>query len=121
MFKQVIVMRKDLNMRKGKMVGQGSHAVEMVIEAIQECSNDNFKGALAAWKKADRTKIVVSVNSEEELMAIFEEARDKGIPVSLVTDYGITEFKGIRTKTCLAIGPWYEDYIDTITGDLPLL
>ena len=31
MIKQVIVMRRDLNMRKGKMVAQGAHASMAVL------------------------------------------------------------------------------------------
>lgn len=41
--------------------------------------------------------------------------------VSLVTDSGRTEFGGVPTKTCLAIGPNKIEEIDKITGHLPLL
>jgi PTH2 family peptidyl-tRNA hydrolase len=119
--KMVIVMRTDLNMRKGKMVGQGGHSVDMSIQAIEEGSNPSYKAALIAWRRADRKKIVVSVSSEEELMRIYGEAIRENLPVSLVIDNGLTEFHGEKTKTCLAIGPAPAEKIDPITGDLKLL
>jgi peptidyl-tRNA hydrolase, PTH2 family len=41
--------------------------------------------------------------------------------VYLITDAGHTEFKGVPTKTCLAIGPNDVDEIDVVTGHLKLL
>jgi PTH2 family peptidyl-tRNA hydrolase len=66
-------------------------------------------------------KIAVSVNSEEELLEIYQKALDKGLPVKLIKDAGLTEFGGVPTLTCLAIGPENEEKIDEVTGHLPLL
>lgn len=121
--KQVIVMRKDLGMRKGKMIAQGAHA------SLKALLDSGDLGPMAAepariWLKGSFTKICVSVNSEEELVAIYEKARqkfDSDCPLTLITDAGRTEFNGVPTKTCCAIGPWWSDEIDEITGALPLL
>lgn len=130
--KQVIVMRKDLNMRKGKMVAQGAHAsvgavwlIEKELETLKY-DDDGFKPApwfepYLAWKSGAFTKICVSVNSDEELLEIGAKATFKGLPVKLITDSGKTEFNGIPTRTCLAIGPAWAEDIDKITGHLELL
>ena len=125
--KQVIVIRKDLNMRKGKMVSQGAHAS---INAILDWSTREKNGliteipegsALESWFNGLFTKICVSVDSEEELVDLYNKAMESGLMVSMVTDAGLTEFNGIPTKTCIAIGPDWSDQIDPITKHLKLL
>ncbi len=110
--KQVIVIRKDLNMRKGKMVAQGSHASLMAyLKASKEVQKE--------WLNNGQTKICVSVDSEEELLNIFKAA-DTNFPVSLVRDAGHTEVEP-GTLTAVGIGPAPVDLIDQITGKLKLL
>jgi peptidyl-tRNA hydrolase len=40
--------------------------------------------------------------------------------VHLITDRGLTELGGVPTRTCLAVGPDYDDLIHPVTGDLDL-
>jgi PTH2 family peptidyl-tRNA hydrolase len=131
----VIVMRKDLGMRKGKMIAQGAHASLKVlldagaIERSERGSRDEagarftfpLDAALTAWLGGRFTKICVSVDSEAELDAVVERARAAGVPCALVVDAGHTEFHGVPTKTCCAVGPAWSDAVDAITGGLPLL
>ena len=129
--KQVIVMRTDLNMRKGKMVSQGSHASLKAILDLAKVENNTFTNtikieysiasALNFWLQDKFTKICVQVSSESELLEIYKKAIDKKIIVSLIKDAGLTEFGGVPTYTCCAIGPDYSDKIDSITGNLKLL
>ena len=128
--KQVIVMRKDLNMRKGKMVAQGSNAIMALIlddldikQAIRkdDCDPISASDAIAHWLNNSFTKVCVSVNSEEELLTIYKKSKDAGIPCSLIKDAGRTEFGGVPTYTCVGIGPAEIENIDKITGHLPLL
>lgn len=129
--KQVIVMRNDLNMRKGKMVAQGSHAsLDVFLSRLQEANafgSDekvhliDLTNEMLEWINGSHTKICVRCESENELVSIYEKAKEEGLPVYLVTDSGRTEFKGVPTKTCLAIGPAEADKIDSITGHLKLL
>lgn len=131
MVKQVIVMRKDLNMRKGKMVAQGSHAslgvfLEMMTkERVGDESRYELRfkdnSSLDNWLNAIFTKICVSVDSERELMEIYDYTRISGLPVKLIEDNGITEFAGVKTRTCLAIGPAEAEEVDRVTGHLKLL
>lgn len=113
--KQVIVMRKDLNMRKGKMIAQACHAC---LKATLEHQNDP---RVQEWLAGIFTKICTSVDSEQELIDIYAKAQEAGLIVSLIIDSGLTEFNGIPTKTCIAIGPDAPQKIDLITGHLKLL
>lgn len=125
--KQVIVMRKDLNMRKGKIAAQSSHASLGAIlnyggkihEETLTLTIDNY--AVREWLEGRFTKVCVSVDSEEELLDIHQKALLNKLNVKLIKDAGLTEFGGIPTYTCLAIGPEYPDKVDPITGHLKLL
>lgn len=126
--KQVIVMRTDLNMRKGKMVAQGSHAsLGAVLNIQSELSEERVHGehpwrsAFDNWINGTFTKICVGVETADELLKVYGEALDADLPVKLITDAGYTEFHGHPTITCLAIGPAWSDEIDPITGGLKLL
>jgi PTH2 family peptidyl-tRNA hydrolase len=111
--KQVIIIRKDLNMRKGKMVAQGAHAsLGAFFEADLILRN--------RWYEGLATKICVSVNSEQELLDVYKKAMDAKLPCSLIKDAGLTEFKE-PTYTAVAIGPAAVEEIDPITKILPLL
>jgi peptidyl-tRNA hydrolase, PTH2 family len=128
--KQIIVMRKDLNMRKGKMVAQGAHASMAVLLNIAIPVTEGpskwlhitiNRDALSEWIEGAFTKVCVSVDSEQELLDIVAKAQQAGVLCALIKDSGLTEFNGIPTNTCAAIGPDYPDKLDPITGHLKLL
>lgn len=130
--KQVLIVRKDLNMRKGKIGGQCAHAAEGALFIGAEKSVDQAGSAIAmipldpelgAWISDDKlkTKIVVSVDSEAALLDLRDRARETGLRHYLVQDAGLTEFSGIPTYTVLAIGPCAADKVDPLTMGLPLL
>jgi peptidyl-tRNA hydrolase, PTH2 family len=123
--KQVIVLRKDLNMRKGKMVSQGAHAAMRAILAEAQRDGDFLKIPLDArnepWLLGRFKKICVSVNSEAELLELHAKALAAGLISALIQDAGLTEFGGVPTYTALAVGPDAEDKVDLITKHLPLL
>lgn len=125
--KQVIVMRKDLNMRKGKMIAQGAHAsMKVLLDRRTAASEDSLTfsmtPAMHQWLVSGRfTKVCVSVDSEAALDAICARAEAAGVPFAVIVDSGKTEFHGIPTKTCAAIGPAWTDEVDAITGGLGLL
>jgi len=126
--KQVIVIRRDLRMRRGKEIAQGAHAAtawlaDRVIQGIMPngaVDHVVLSAAERAWLETSFRKVTVKVGSEEELMAVYREAVEAGLVVRLVTDRGLTEFGGIPTRTCLAVGPDYDDLVDPVTGDLEL-
>jgi PTH2 family peptidyl-tRNA hydrolase len=73
-----------------------------------------------AWLDSSFRKVTVKVGSEAELLAVYEKALEAGLVAHLITDRGLTEFGGVPTRTCLGIGPDYDDLIDPVTGDLEL-
>lgn len=128
--KQVIVIRKDLKMRRGKEIAQGAHAsiawltnrLELIEykgrdEVIYDCILEDFEND---WIEGSFTKVTCKVDSEEELMAIYEAAKKARLNVQLITDAGKTEFNGVPTRTCLAVGPNRTEDVDKITGHLTL-
>ena len=126
--KQVIVLRKDLNMRKGKMVAQGGHAVQLAAYP-RPTEKDVLRGFMVVpltehntpWLRDNFKKVCCSAKDETELLALYERAKELGIPCSLVTDSGLTEFHGVPTNTAIAVGPAHEDMVDLVTAGLPLL
>ncbi len=110
-YKQVIVVRADLKMGKGKLAAQAAHAAVMASDR----SPDKRK-----WLDEGQKKTVVKVASEKELLAILQEAKDRGLPAALVEDAGHTQLEP-GTRTCVGIGPAHEDVLDKITGELKLL
>lgn len=126
--KQVIVIRRDLRMRRGKEIAQGAHAASAwLADKVLQTMRPNgtlvhvvLSPAQQAWLTSSFRKVTVKVNSEEELVAVYQKALDAGLEVHLITDRGLTEFGGVPTRTCLAVGPDYDDLIDPVTGDLEL-
>lgn len=119
--KQVIVYRRDLTMRKGKMAAQATHAVKKILfdrgwvtrtglveyTAPGECMDGDelivrrgvpalvvpLTEDMATWIEALFTAIVLSVENEADLLRAYQLAREAGLPCSLVTDAGVTEFR----------------------------
>lgn len=114
MIKQVLVLRHDLKVRKGKLIAQGAHAA---IGALQKAKPEDIK----KWEEDGCTKICVSVPDEVSLLQLKLDAWVANLPVYLVQDAGRTEFHGEATYTALGIGPAPAELIDVLTGKLPLL
>lgn len=129
--KQVIVVRKDLSMPKGKMTGQGGHAAEKgLVNLMGMTEVDSHliwtlkaeKGSpLAEWMTNGlSTKIVLEAKSEQQLIDLERKAKEAGLNTKLITDAGLTVFNGMATVTCLSIGPDDAEKIDAITKRLQL-
>ena len=118
-------MRKDLNMRKGKMCAQASHASMAAILNKASINNNEMRIAyeddVKEWFENRFTKICLSCDSDEELIELYNSAKDAGLTAVLITDAGLTEFNNVPTNTCIAIGPNNADEINNITGHLKLL
>jgi PTH2 family peptidyl-tRNA hydrolase len=92
----------------------GSHP--LYIAAINRVTEDMRK-----WMEGSFTKVVVGVNSEEEIYELAEAATRLDILHAVIVDSGFTEFHGNKTTTCIAIGPDKSEKIDKITKELPLI
>jgi len=115
-YKQVIAIRIDLEMGKGKLAVQVSHAA---VSAVEETRHKRPKW-LQAWLKEGQCKVAVKVKGLAELLYLQKEAAQMELPHSLITDRGLTQLPP-NTVTCLGIGPAPSSKIDKITGKLPLL
>jgi PTH2 family peptidyl-tRNA hydrolase len=128
MIKQVIVMRTTYDgkkLRRGKEIAQAAHAsLAFLTKRLNKISNNTFQIELSdneqEWVKGIFTKVCLKVETEEQLLEIEKKAKEKGLECHLVTDRGLTEFHGVPTNTCLAIGPDIAEKIDEITGNLGL-
>ena len=147
--KQVIVIRKDLKMRRGKECAQASHASmsfltknlkltkriramnssddfmeilgEVAYQTLEYDWSIHFETEVQNWLSNSFRKIVAYVNSEQELLELHEKALNKGLVSHLIEDNGATEFNGVRTNTCIAIGPHICSKFNDLTDHLPLL
>jgi len=115
-YKQVIVVRCDLNISKGKLATQVAHAA---VTASEEAKSHNLIWWRKWWESGQK-KVVLKVENEEELLKIYKECLKSGLPVALIRDAGLTEIPP-GTLTAVGIGPAPSKSIDKITGSLPLL
>jgi len=111
--KQVILVRKDLKLSKGKMAAQVAHA------ALDAALNSE-KSVMQDWLHAGGKKIVLGVEDEKELLKFWDLAKDAKLCCALIVDAGHTHVEA-GTKTCLAIGPANETKIDSLTGTLKMV
>lgn len=112
MLKQVILVRQDLKMPKGKLSAQVSHAS---VEAVLKSD----KKVIEEWREYSK-KVILKVKDEKELLEYEKLARKNKLKTALIRDAGKTFFNK-PTITCLAIGPDKEEKVDKITGHLKML
>ncbi len=113
--KQVIVVRKDLKLGKGKLCAQVAHAS---LESYK-LTKRRKPSWVKKWEAEGCKKIVLYVNSLEELLELFESVRAE-LPCVLIKDAGYTQIPP-GTITCLGIGPVPDDLVDKYTKHLKLL
>lgn len=114
-YKQILVVRKDLKMRMGKVAAQAAHA-------SLKATLDNMDDArVKAWLSGPFAKICVYVESEEELLEVERNAQQAGLITAMIVDAGRTEFHGVPTRTVLAVGPATHEELQPVTGSLKLL
>lgn len=133
--KQVIIMRKSfiidgkkITPRKGKFCAHSAHSsLKAILDYGYKIPNEdklviNYENhsALKDWLENAFTKVCCVVETEEEIIALYNKAKEKGLICSLIKDAGLTEFGGVPTITCCAIGPAWSDEVDEITGQLEL-
>ncbi|HIP63147.1 MAG TPA: peptidyl-tRNA hydrolase [Archaeoglobus profundus] len=111
--KQVIVVREDLKLSRGKLAVQVAHASIIGYEKAD-------KDIREIWKSQGQKKIVLKVPDLKTLMEIKEKAEKIGLITGVVVDAGLTEIPP-GTVTAIVIGPDDAKKIDKVTGSLPLL
>ncbi|XP_070838446.1 peptidyl-tRNA hydrolase 2, mitochondrial [Chaetodon trifascialis] len=114
-FKMILVVRNDLKMGKGKVAAQCSHAAVSAYKQVQRRNPELLK----QWEYCGQPKVVVKAPNEDTLIDLLGQAREAGLPVSLIQDAGRTQIAP-GSRTVLGIGPGPADLIDRVTGDLKL-
>jgi len=113
MLKQVIIIRADLKMGKGKLAAESAHAsLAAFLKAKEEDRRE--------WIESGMKKIVLKVGSEKELVSVFQKLKKEKLPAELIADRGLTQISP-GTKTAVGCGPIEEKKIDRITGKMKLL
>jgi PTH2 family peptidyl-tRNA hydrolase len=115
-YKQVIAVRTDLGMSRGKMAVQVAHGSLSASENARLSHQDVWR----AWYREGQKKVAVKVASEEELLELRRAAIHHQLPHALIRDAGMTELPP-GTITVLGIGPARTEEIDKVTGNLKLL
>ncbi|UCE95206.1 MAG: peptidyl-tRNA hydrolase [Candidatus Bathyarchaeota archaeon] len=115
-FKQVIAVRTDLKMGKGKLAVQVSHAAVSTSEEARK----KYSKWWQSWIREGQCKVVVKVKNLNELLELQREVIEMGLPHSLITDRGLTQLPP-STITCLGIGPAPSLQVDKVTKSLQLL
>lgn len=112
MYKQIVVVRKDLKMGKGKLL---AHVLHAAIGSLREADEK----IIERWEGEGAKKVVLKTWDLKSLREIHKKAKDAKLPCILVKDAGKTQLKAGEITT-LGIGPAEEKKIDRITGKLKL-
>ena len=112
-YKQCIVLRADLKLSKGKAAAQAAHA--SILSYDLATMRDRKK-----WKEQGQKKVVLKVNTLDEIYNLKYESEKFDLPVAIVEDAGLTEIPP-GTVTAIGIGPASADEIDKVTKDLDLM
>ena len=115
--KQITLVRTDLKLKPGKLASQCCHgAVGAALLAFTR-----FQGLFSEWNAYGQKKVILKVPTEKELVSIYNQAVQKGLPCYLVQDAGLTTFHGKPTITVATIGPADDYQLDPLVKHLKLL
>jgi len=112
-YKQVILLRMDLKLPKGKACSQVAHAA---VEAVLRSNKESVK----AWRSEGMKKVVLKIADLQELYFYEQEAKKLNLVTAVITDAGHTVVAP-GTTTCMAIGPDIDSKIDKVTKELKIL
>ena len=139
MYKQIIIVRKDLSMSVGKICGQVSHAAmafltnqmqkhyELPEDGYVKCSATVTQDCFDNWINGIFTKVVLGAKNKNQLLKAKTMAEELGMVEGkdffLIKDCGLTELEpeevdenGVgRTLTCIGFAPMPAEIIDQIS------
>lgn len=126
--KQIIVAVRG-HMPEGKLASQVAHAA--VANVLNLTDTVTIKDGMiyrtisypvdspeADWIDNSFTKVLLGVDTEAEMLAIYEKAKLAGLNVSLIEDEGRTVFNGVTTITTIGIGPHAREAFTGLTDHL---
>ena len=115
-YKQIIIVRTDLKMGKGKTAAQVAHAAILACNKTRTINTSWLK----EWELSGSPKIVLKINDLDELLTLKNKIEQINLPVAYVQDSGLTQLEP-GTITCIGIGPAPSNLLEPITGGLSLL
>lgn len=125
--KQYIIVRTDLGMSSGKLAAQAAHAcMKVFFDKMIILPTDKSERTLyltdeeLEWVDGKFTKITKKVKNENQLLKVYNAAKEAGLNVSLIKDAGLYGLEG-ENYTCIAVGPNYVDKCEPVVGKLQLL
>lgn len=121
--KQVIVVRKDLNLKKTELAAQVATAsMGFLLENNESERSDEINVKLsneeALWLNGSYEKIIVGVDSEKDLKDLIFKAELEGIGVYPVLGKYKGKFDDDSVLMCAALGPDDSKIIGNVTGHL---
>lgn len=111
-YKQVLVVRRDLDLSPGKLGAQVAHAAERAARSVDDNVYDS-------WAADGSMKVVLAADDEQQLKALRDAASERDLPLAFIRDQGRTELAP-DTATALGIGPAANERVDEVTGNLSL-
>jgi PTH2 family peptidyl-tRNA hydrolase len=97
-YKQVILIRKDLEMSRGKLAVQINHATAMAVMRADRKTQER-------WMQNGIKVVIVGIDTLEEMVELdYKLQAERSIPHFMATDLGTTEFNRPEI-TALAVGP----------------
>ena len=133
--RQVIVVREDLSMPRGKIAAMVAHAaMSFLTSKMRVAENEGWipltdvevqwltelDPGLELLNQKSFAKIVLAVKTEQELNEVAEKANIAGLHVEYVHDSGYSH-NPAGTFTCVAIGPDMKSRLDPVTRELRIL
>jgi PTH2 family peptidyl-tRNA hydrolase len=122
--KQVIVIRKDLKLRRGKLASLVAHAaMQFILDNNESDRNDELRVKLSQqeihWLKDSFAKEVIGVDSQDALSNLVLKAELNGVNVYSIFDKSSNIKPDEHPQLlCAAFGPDEEDQISEIIGSL---
>lgn len=115
-FKMVLCVRNDLKMGKGKIAAQCSHAT---LGIYQKLVRHGATKAISRWEGSAQVKVVLKLDSEEEMMLLQNKAEAAGVATHITVDAGRTQIAPNSRTVMAVLGP--DQFVDNVTGHLKLL
>jgi peptidyl-tRNA hydrolase, PTH2 family len=127
-YKQILVINSDLDMGKGKIVGQACHGIVYYMEELllflegKAPENKELYEKFLIWREEDKglMKKIVLKAKEAEMAKMLCELAIREIEVFAVYDRGLTQVKE-NSFTCIVVEPLPESQCDELSRHLKLL
>lgn len=145
--KQIILVRKDIKLPKGKLGAQTAHASLGVVKKLiladklnphkietewkvarwwnnLAANSDNPPhlpgNYIAEWWTGSWTKVCLALDKLDDLDPLLDKCTEAGLIYDIVTDNGLTIYHGVPTITCIGIEPSSAEILDPIFQQLKL-